>query len=111
MLIAIHAGPAALSLLTNASDPKAMWDDLKHGFNAPCPGCRMLALCEPLNVEQQPGETLDKLGQHIYQLHRHFTSLQDTSYTINMLCNELFAISAIFVIVTAKAHHPLSIFL
>ena len=95
-LIAIHADPAALGLLTDMSDPKAMWDDLKCGFNAPCPGHHMLALCELLNVEQQPGETLDKLGQHAYQLHRHFTSLQDSLYTINLLCNELFAISAIF---------------
>ena len=95
-LIAIHAGPAALSLLTDTSDPKAMWDDLKHGFNAPHPGRRMLTLRKLLNVEQQPGETLDKLGQRIYQLHCHFTSLQDSSYTIDMLRNELFAISAIF---------------
>src|SRR5271170_1400855 len=51
----------------------------KCGFNAP-----------------RPGETLDKLGQRIYQFHHHLTSLQDTSYTIDMLHNELFAISAIF---------------
>jgi hypothetical protein len=72
-----------------------MWDNLKHGFNAPRPGHRMLILHELLNIEQQHGETLDKLGQHIYQLHCHFTSLQDSSYTIDMLHNEFFAISAL----------------
>ena len=56
MLQEPRPGPAALSLLTDASDPKAMWDDLKRGFNAPRPGRRMLALHELLNVEQQPGE-------------------------------------------------------
>jgi hypothetical protein len=84
-LLAVHAGPVASSFFTSQSDPKQMWEDLKRGFNAPRPGRRMLALRELLNAEQQPGEPLDKLGQHIYQLHQQFTSLQDSSYTIDML--------------------------
>jgi hypothetical protein len=94
-LLAMHASSAALSLLTNSSNPKTIWDDLKCGFNGPCPGRRMLTLHELLNVDQQPGEPLDKLGQHIYQLHCQFTSLEDSSYIIDKLHNELFAISAI----------------
>ena len=74
-LLAVYAGPTASSFFTSQSDPKQMWADLKRGFNAPRPGCRMLALRELLNAEQQPGEPLDKLGQCIYQLHQQFTSL------------------------------------
>ena len=94
-LLIRYSGRDAHVHLKDLDDPLRMWADLKGAYNTPIPGSRLNALRVLLTIQMQPNESLDALARRVSEAHSRFLTLQDSSFNLDTLNSELFAMGLV----------------